>query len=112
MDPKAQAVVRIEHDLRMQIANTLRERCDWIVNDAIPMLTSRCLEAIDADYCRTIGRILVLLMVCSVSEGELSPNDESLLALRRVAFERSLPLPQVFGFTYAIERAVLEDLAH
>jgi diguanylate cyclase (GGDEF)-like protein len=111
MKPQAEAVVSIEHDLRTQIAEALRERRDWIVNDAIPLLTSSGFEAIDADYGRRTGQVLVLLMAASMSKGELDPNDESLVDLRRLAFERSLSLAQLFRFTYAIERAVLEELA-
>jgi diguanylate cyclase (GGDEF)-like protein len=111
MDPKAEPIVNIEHDLRTQIAYTLRQRCDWIVNDAVPMLTSSGFEALDAAYCRRTSQVLVLLLASSVSKGELDSNDEALVDLRRVTLERSVSLAQLFRFTYAIERAVLEELA-
>src|SRR5262245_15394082 len=111
MEPKAEEVLNIEHDLRSQIADTLRERCYWIVNDAVPMLTSSGIDALDADYCRQMGKLLVLLMAFSVIKGELGSNDVALHELSRVALERSLSLAQLFRFTYAIERAALEELA-
>jgi hypothetical protein len=86
MEPKAEAVVNIEHDLRTQIAETLREQCGLIVNDAV-------------------------LVASCVSKGGLNSNDGALVDLRRVTLERSLSLAQPFRFTYAIERAVLEGLA-
>src|SRR5947209_10209114 len=96
--------VSMQQDLRPQVSAALLDRADVIATDAIPVLSYSGSEALDADYCRRIGHLLIRLLASNVQDGPIHPRSGALADLQKMLLERALTIERVFTFVYLTER--------
>jgi diguanylate cyclase (GGDEF)-like protein len=100
-----------QDDLRRRISAVLLASADLVASDAVTILPFSGAETLDSDYCLRIGHLLVQLIAVAVRDGRLDARGGLVADLYRVTLERTLPIAQLFTFTYLIERTALDELA-
>ncbi|MBI3490716.1 MAG: GGDEF domain-containing protein [Acidobacteria bacterium] len=101
----------IQADLRQKISSLLTERADVVTADTISIFPFSGAHALDADYCRRLGRLLVQLLAIAVRDGRLDPRGGFVTDLHRVILERVVPMERLFTLAYLTERTALDELA-
>ena len=101
----------VQGDLRQRISAVLLERVDSITSDTVEIFPFSGAEALDSEYCQSVGQLLVQLLAFSVRDARLDPRGGFVTNLHRIVLERRLSTERLFTFAYLIERSALDELA-
>jgi len=101
----------IQDDLRQQVASIMLERIDVVTADAVAIFPYSGAEALDAEYCHQLGRLLAEFLAFAIRDGRIDPRGGFVADLHRVVVERALPMERLFTFAYLMERTALDELA-
>ena len=102
---------RFQDDLRQEIFGLLVDRRDTLTADTVAIFPFSGDEALDAEYCRRVGHLLLQLLAFAVRDGRLDARGSYVGDLHRVIQERSVSVERLFTFVYLLERTALDDLA-
>lgn len=97
--------------VRQQVTRVLDEHSVAILNDAVGLLPFAGFDAADAETCIRLGEIVLQVLIASIRDDEVDPRSTQVTALRRLAREKNVVVPQLFGLVYIVERAALDELA-
>jgi diguanylate cyclase (GGDEF)-like protein len=101
----------IHAELRRQISTVLTERGDGIMADTIAIFPFTGTDALDSDYCRHLGQLLIQLLAIAVRDSRLNPRGGFVTDLHRIILERALPMERLFTLAYLVERTALDELS-
>ena len=98
-------------ELRSQVARSLEERSEAIIDDAVAVCAFAGMESlVPADRSRLIGAVLQLL-THAVREATLDPRSAQVTDLSQVFQEVALDIRTLFNVAYLLERSSLGELA-
>jgi len=101
----------VQDDLRRQVSSNLLERIDVVTADTVAIFPYSGAEALDAEYCRQLGRLLAQLLAVAIRDGRIDLRGGLVADLRRIVLERALSMERLFTFAYLTERTALDELA-
>jgi diguanylate cyclase (GGDEF)-like protein len=97
-------------ELRHHIARVLDQRAASIASDTVGLVPYAGLDPADEASGRLVELVNQVLIV-AIREGEVDARSGYVADLRRLAREKDLPVRQLFGLVYLLERAALDELA-
>ena len=89
----------VQDDLRQQVSAIVLERVDVVTADTVAIFPYSGAEALDAEYCHKLGRLLAELLALVIRDGRIDLLGGFVQELHRVVFELALsatptsPLP-------------------
>lgn len=98
-------------ELRRRVALVIDERAGSILNDSLRMLPQTPGQAPDAETLTRVVDLIVRSLTGAIRTGSVDARSGNVIGLQRVAREKRLPINQLFGVAYAVERAALDELA-
>src|SRR5437016_2008872 len=101
----------VQDDLRQQIYSIVLERADVVTADTVAIFPYSGAEALDAEYCHKLGRLLAQLLAFAIRDGGIDTRGGFVADLHRVVHERALSMERLFTFAYLTERTTLDELA-
>src|SRR5438034_1586907 len=101
----------VQDDLRQQVSAIVLERVDVVTADTVAIFPYSGAEALDAEYCHKLGRLLAELLALVIRDGRIDPLGGFVQDLHRVVLERALSMERLFTFAYLTERTTLDELA-
>ena len=101
----------VQDDLRQQVSSIVLERVDVVTADTVAIFPYSGAEALDAEYCHKLGRLLAELLALVIRDGRIDPRGGFVADLHRVVLERALSMERLFTFAYLTERTTLDELA-
>jgi diguanylate cyclase (GGDEF)-like protein len=101
----------VQDDLRQQVSSIVLERADVVTADTVAIFPYSGAEALDAEYCHKLGRLLAQLLAFAVRDGGIDPRGGFVADLHGVVHERALSMERLFTFAYLTERTTLDELA-
>jgi len=102
--------VQDRDELRQHIVQFIDHRASTIGRDATALFPYAGLQAADDTSTRIIDLVIQLLLA-STREARVETRSVDAAELRRIAREKRVPIAQLFGLVYLLERAVLDELA-
>jgi diguanylate cyclase (GGDEF)-like protein len=106
-----EANANVQDDLRRQVSSILLEGVDVVTADTVAIFPYSGAEALDAEYCHQLGRLLAQLLAFAIRDGRIDSRGGSVADLHRVVLERTLSMERLFTFAYLTERVALDELA-
>jgi diguanylate cyclase (GGDEF)-like protein/excisionase family DNA binding protein len=100
-----------DSDLREKVAVVLAARAQAIVNDSVAVFPWSRPQPLDAAFCERLGQCLLQLLTSGVRDGQLDPRSGTVADVVRLASERALPVDNLFGYAYLVERIALDEVA-
>ena len=97
-------------ELRQHIARLLDQRASTVASDALALFPYAGLQPADDTSARLID-LVIQLLVAAARDGDVDARSGEVAELRRIAREKQLPIGQLFGLVYLLERTVLDELA-
>jgi diguanylate cyclase (GGDEF)-like protein len=101
----------VHDDLRQQVASIVLARIDVVTADTVAIFPYSGAEALDAEYCHQLGRLLAQLLAFAIRDGRIDPRRGFVADLHRIVLERALSMERLFTFVYLTERTVVDELA-
>jgi len=98
-------------ELRLRIARIIEERTDTILNDSLGLFPPQGGKATDAETLTRVADLVVRTFAGAIRTGSVDARSGNVVGLQRVVGEKHLPVNQLFGVAYVIERAALDELA-
>ena len=109
--PSDEGALRVQNDLRPQIAARLLERRESVASDSVGIFQVSASSPLAGEYCRRVADLLVELLATAVREGRLDSRGGLFVELQRLVIDRALTTERLFTFAYLLERTVLDELA-
>ena len=97
-------------ELRLHIARLLERRGEALARDAAVPLPHAAVPDAGSRSSR-IAELVIDLLTVAVRDGDLDARLGEVAELRRIARETELPVRELFGLVYRLERTVLDELA-
>ena len=97
-------------EIRQHIARLLDQRAATVASDATTLFPYAGLQPADDTSVRLID-LVIQLLIAAARDAEIDSRSGEVAELRRIAREKQLPIGQLFGLVYLLERAVLDELA-
>jgi diguanylate cyclase (GGDEF)-like protein len=97
-------------EVRQHIARVLELHSTSITTDAIRLSAYAGLDAAD-ELSSQFADLIIGILVGAIQDADVDARSREVADLRRVAREKRLPIRQLFGLVYLLERAILDELA-
>ena len=98
-------------ELRRRVACVIEERAGSILNDSLRMFPPASGQAPDLETLTRVVDLVVRSLTGAIRTGGVDARNGSVAGLQCIAREKRLPINQLFGVAYAVERAALDELA-
>jgi diguanylate cyclase (GGDEF)-like protein len=98
-------------ELRRRVARVIEERAGSIVNDSLRMFPQATGQTPDPETLTRAVDLVLRSLTAAIRTGSVDARSGNVVGLQRVARERRVPVNQLFGVAYAVERAALDELA-
>src|SRR5216684_8348676 len=99
----------VQDDLRRQVSSNLLERIDVVTADTVAIFPYSGAEALDAEYCHKLGRLLAQLLAFAIRDGGIDPRGGFVADLHGGVHARALSVERLFTFAYLTERTTLDE---
>jgi len=110
-DPADSQDVPEQGELRRRVARVIEERAASILNDSLRMFPPASGQAPDSETLTRVVDLVLRSLTGAIRTGSVDARSGNVAGLQRVAREKRVPINQLFGVAYAVERAALDELA-
>src|SRR5438046_4003929 len=86
----------VQDDLRQQVSSIVLEHLDVVTEDTVAIFPYSGAEALDAEYCHQLGRLLAELLAFAIRDGRIDSRGGFVADLHRVVLERALSMERLF----------------
>ena len=103
--------IAVPGELRRRIAHVIEERADSILNDSLGLFPHKESDAQSTEILTRVADLVLRTFTGAIRTGSVDPRSGNVVGLQRIAREKRLPINQLFGVAYVVERAALDELA-
>lgn len=97
--------------LRRHIARHLEERAEAVASDATAVFPFAGVDHADAESAIRLATLILRLLITAARDGQVDARSGDVSDLRRMARDQRVPIAELFGLVYLLERAALDELA-
>lgn len=96
---------------RVRIAQVIEARAESILNDSLGLFPHKGSDATNIETLTRVADLVLRSFIAAIRTGSVDARSGNVVGLQRVAREKRIPINQLFGVAYVIERAALDELA-